>query len=91
MLNLLPVSVVSFSAGCTVMGMSICSMIRNRADGIKLQVKTNTFLAVGFVFGGLAGKALFEMVRNKCGNEHTLGTVSSPSDIDQSCCLCVYM
>lgn len=77
MFNLLPVSAASFSAGCTVLGMAVCSMIRNRADGIKLPMKTNTSLAVGAVFGGLTGKALFEMVRNNWGNEHTLGTVQA--------------
>ena len=40
MLGILPVSTVSFCSGCTVLGMSVCSLIRNRNDGVKLQIKT---------------------------------------------------
>ena len=59
MIGLLPVSTVSFCSGCTVLGMSVCSLIRNRNDGVKLQVKMSTALAIGAVMGGLVGKAMF--------------------------------
>ena len=77
MLGILPVSTVSFCSGCTVLGMSVCSLIRNRNDGVKLQIKTSTALAIGAVLGGLAGKWLFELVKNGFGNERVLGAVQA--------------
>ena len=56
MIGMLPVSTVSFCSGCTVLGMSVSSLIRNRKDGVKLQLKTSTALAIGAVLGGLGGK-----------------------------------
>lgn len=77
LLGLLPVSTVSFCSGCTVLGMSVCSLIRNRNDGVKLQLKTSTALAIGAVTGGLIGKWLFELVKNGFGNERVLGAVQA--------------
>lgn len=77
MLGILPVSTVSFCSGCTVLGMSVCSLIRNRNNGVKLQIKTSTALAVGAVSGGLVGKWLFEIVKNGFGNERVLGAVQA--------------
>lgn len=77
MLGILPVSTVSFCSGCTVLGMSLCSLIRNRNDGVKLQIKTSTALAVGAVTGGLVGKWLFELVKNGFGNERVLGAIQA--------------
>jgi len=62
LLGLLDVKTASFCCGCTVLAMSISSLIRTRNDGVKLEVKTSTFLAVGAVLGGLIGKALLEYV-----------------------------
>lgn len=77
MLGILPVSTVSFCSGCTVLGMSVCSLIRNRNDGVKLQIKTSTALAIGAVTGGFVGKWLFELVKNNFGNERVLGAVQA--------------
>lgn len=77
MLGILPVSTVSFCSGCTVLGMSVCSLIRNRNDGVKLQIKTSTALAIGAVTGGFVGKWLFELVKNGFGNERVLGAVQA--------------
>lgn len=77
MLGILPVSTVSFCSGCTVLGMSICSLIRNRKDGIKLQIRTSTALAIGAVFGGLIGQWLFELVRSSFGKEQVLGAIQA--------------
>ncbi|MCI6017616.1 MAG: sulfite exporter TauE/SafE family protein [Clostridiales bacterium] len=77
MLGVLPVSTVSFCAGCTVLGMSLCSLVRNRHDGVKLQIKTSTALAIGAVGGGLLGKWLFELVRNGFGDERMLGAIQA--------------
>ena len=44
MLGILPISTVSFCSGCTVLGMSVSSLIRNRNDGIKLKPVSYTHL-----------------------------------------------
>lgn len=77
MIGILPVSTVSFCSGCTVLGMSICSLIKNRKDGVKLQIKTSTALAIGAVLGGLIGKWLFELVKNGFAEERVLGAVQA--------------
>ena len=55
----------------------MCSLIRNRNDGVKLQLKMSTALAIGAVGGGLIGKWMFEMVRNGFGNERMLGAIQA--------------
>lgn len=77
MLGLLPVATVSFCSGCTVLGMSCFSLIRNRNNGIKLQLRSSTLLAAGAVAGGLIGQALFEFVRNGFQNEEVLGGIQA--------------
>lgn len=77
MIGVLPVSTVSFCSGCTVLGMSLCSLIHNRKDGVKLRVRTSTALAVGAVFGGLLGKWLFELVRTSFRDERMLGAIQA--------------
>ena len=77
MIGVLPVSTASFCSGCTVLAMAICSLIRNQKDGLKLQVRTSTALAIGAVLGGIAGKWLFELVRNGFGDERTLGAIQA--------------
>lgn len=77
MIGILPVSTVSFCSGCTVLGMSVCSLIRNRNDGVKLKFKTSTALAAGAVIGGLIGKWLFELVRNGFSEERALGAIQA--------------
>lgn len=77
MIGVLPVSTVSFCSGCTVLGMSVCSLIRTRKNGVKLQVRTSTALAIGAVFGGLIGKWLFDLVRTTFSNENVLGAIQA--------------
>ena len=77
MLGILPVSTVSFCSGCTVLGMSISSLVRGRKDGVKLQLKTSTALALGAVLGGLAGRMLFDAVRKTFADERVLGAIQA--------------
>ena len=77
MIGILPVSTVSFCSGCTVLVMAVCSLLRNRKNGAKLEVRTSTVLAIGAVLGGLVGKWLFEQVRNGFGSEQLLGAIQS--------------
>lgn len=77
MLGILPVSTVSFCSGCTVLGMSVSSLIRGRKDGVKLKWRTSTALAAGAALGGLAGRALFDLVRSSFADERVLGAVQA--------------
>ena len=77
MIGILPVSTVSFCSGCTVLCMSCASLIRGWHDGIQLQLRTSTPLAIGAVCGGMAGKWMFEFVRSSVGNEHVLGATQA--------------
>lgn len=77
MIGILPVSTVSFCSGCTVLVMAVCSLLRGRKSGVKLEVRTSTILAIGAVIGGLIGKWLFEQVRSGFGSEQLLGVIQS--------------
>lgn len=78
--GLLRVDVASFCCGCTVLAMSISSLIRTRNDGIKLELKTSTPLAIGAVLGGLVGKALLEFVKTSAD----LGMLKTSQSIAQA-------
>lgn len=75
-LHILPVSTISFLSGCTVLAMSVASLLRSKGNGVKLQVRTTTPLAVGAAIGGLLGKWLFEMVKSG-SDENMLGLCQS--------------
>lgn len=59
----MPVATVSFLSGCTVLAMTITSMIRSRGGDVKVEPRRGTLLAIGAAIGGVAGKELFELVR----------------------------
>ena len=75
--GLLPVSTVSFCSGVTVLCMSLVSLFRNRHDGLKLELRTSTALALGAVLGGMVGKYFFELIRSGFGNENILGAIQA--------------
>lgn len=75
-LHILPVSTISFLSGCTVLAMSVVSLLRSKGNGVKLQIRTTTPLAVGAAVGGLLGKWLFELVRSG-SDENMLGLCQS--------------
>ena len=77
LIGVLPVSTVSFCSGCTVLCMAVCSLLRGRKDGVKLELLTSTILAIGAVLGGLVGKWMFEQVRSGFGNEKLLGSIQA--------------
>lgn len=75
-LHILPVSTISFLSGCTVLAMSVASLLKSKGNGVKLQVRTTTPLAVGAAVGGLLGKWLFELVKTGA-DENVLGLAQS--------------
>lgn len=76
MLELMPVKTASFCSGCTVLCMSLVSLLCTRTSGVKLQVKTSTPLAFGAVIGGFVGKAILEMLAKGHGS-NVLGGVQA--------------
>lgn len=71
------VSSISFLSGCTVLSMSIVSVLRNRRNRGLIDVKTSTPLAVGAVIGGLVGKSVFDLLKAVFRNENYLGAVQA--------------
>ena len=63
--GILSVSTVSFLSGCTVLGMSLVSLVKCRKDSVKLEFGTSTPLALGAAVGGLAGEKNFLWGRHK--------------------------
>lgn len=64
----MPVATISFLSGCTVLAMTITSMLRSRGDSVKVERVRGTLLAVGSAVGGILGKELFELVRAAGGS-----------------------
>ncbi|WP_066541316.1 sulfite exporter TauE/SafE family protein [Acutalibacter muris] len=75
-LNVLPVSTISFLSGCTVLAMSVVSLLKSRGNGVKLQIRTTMPLAAGAAVGGLIGKWLFELIKSSA-DENVLGLCQS--------------
>lgn len=72
------VSAVSFLSGCTVFCMSIVSLYKNLKNGSrKLDFKISTYLAIGAVIGGLAGKYSFQLLKTYANNENYVGFVQA--------------
>lgn len=71
------VSGVSFLSGCTVLSMALVSFLRNRSTGGLLSFRTSTPLAVGAVFGGFAGKGLFDYAKAQFTQESSLGALQA--------------
>lgn len=72
-----PVSTISFLSGCTVLAMALVSLVIGRKDGVKLEVKQSTLLAIGSIIGGLIGKSIFDLLLRKFSEEATVGMIQS--------------
>lgn len=59
----MPVATISFLSGCTVLSMTIVSLLRSWRGGEKVELRRGTLLAIGGAVGGLLGKAAFEWVQ----------------------------
>jgi uncharacterized membrane protein YfcA len=53
---------INFLSGCTVLAMSLVSLLRSRKTGIRLEGGRGTALALGAAVGGIGGKTLFGLV-----------------------------
>lgn len=73
----LSVSSISFLSGCTVLSMSVVSLIRSRCGDAKVDSRKGTLLAIGGAAGGVTGKYLFDIVKSGFGSEGLLGATQS--------------
>lgn len=72
------VSTINFLSGCTVLSMTLYSVIKSKVAGdSKLDPKTDTPLAIGAALGGLAGKELFTLVAGLFPDPNTAGAVQA--------------
>lgn len=71
------VSSISFLSGCTVLSMSVISVLRNRKTKGVLDFRTSTPLAGGSVLGGILGKTLFDLLKTLLHNENHVGAVQA--------------
>ena len=73
----LDVSTISFLSGCTVLAMSVVSVLRSRGGDTKIDPQKGTLLALGGAVGGVAGKWIFDMVKSAFANDGLIGTLQS--------------
>ena len=71
------VSAISFLSGCTVLAMTVVSLLRSRGGEVKIEKKQGTLLAIGGAAGGILGKWLFDFVKSAFGNDAVVGTAQS--------------
>lgn len=74
-LNVLSVSALSFLSGLCVLAMSCISVYKQRKSRL-VKKKQGTLLAIGAAVGGLAGKALFDVIKQSVG-ETPVGLIQS--------------
>lgn len=65
----LPASSVSFLSGCTVLAMTIVSLLQARNGPIRLEKRRGGLLGLGAAAGGVLGKLLFDALRAAAQNE----------------------
>ena len=76
--NVASVSTISFLSGCMVLSMSCYSVIKGMiSKEQKVDMKTDTPLALGAVIGGVAGKQLFDIVKSASSNPNRVGAVQA--------------
>lgn len=71
------VSTISFLSGCTVLSMSVVSMLRSRGGDAKIESRKGTLLAIGGAVGGIVGKWIFDFVKVSFGSDALVGTIQS--------------
>ena len=65
MLQMAEVSTINFLSGCTVLAMSLYSVVKSlHAGDSKVEMSTGTPLAIGAALGGVAGKQLFSLIKS---------------------------
>ena len=78
LLGIMDITTISFLSGCTVLAMSLYSVIQNKLSGkLKKSGLAELFLAFGGAVGGIAGKILFQEIKSLFKNPDTVGAVQA--------------
>jgi len=76
--GLYSVSAVSFMSGCIVLSMTAYSVLREKLSHAGTPTESaGTYLGIGAALGGLAGKQLFDAVKNLFANANEVGAVQA--------------
>lgn len=73
----LSVSQISFLSGCSVLAMSIVSLLSSKNGDAKIDKLRTTPLAIGSAVGGVVGKLIFDVIKRSAGNDGITGTIQS--------------
>ncbi len=73
----LSVSQISFLSGCSVLAMSIVSLLSSKSGEAKIDKKRTTPLAIGSAVGGVAGKLVFDVIKRMAESDGIVGTAQS--------------
>lgn len=85
------VSTISFLSGCTVLAMSLVSMLRSGGKQVRLDPKKGTLLALGGALGGICGKWLFDLVKTAFENDALVGVIQSALMVVLTALVLVYV
>ena len=73
----LSVSQISFLSGCSVLSMSIVSLLSSKGGDARIDAKRTTPLAIGSAVGGVLGKLVFDFIKSTAENDGLIGSVQS--------------
>lgn len=73
----MPVATISFLSGCTVLAMSVVSVLRGTKGEERIEPRRGTLLAAGSALGGLVGKAIFDLAKARLSADSVLGAIQS--------------
>lgn len=73
--KILSVPSINFLASCTVLSMTIATLIRSRNSGIVLDRRISSILAIGGIAGGFVGNTLFSEAIRLAENDATVGVI----------------
>ena len=77
-MGLMSVATVSFLSGCTVLCMTLYSVVMNLATkSIPVRMRISVSISFGAAIGGIIGKNGFQMVRNLSENKEAVGAVQA--------------
>ena len=77
--GIFPVDTISFLSGCTVLAMSVISVVKNLycTSGPQFSRQTASLLAAGAVIGGIGGKNLYHYVISILPDSQRVGTIQA--------------
>lgn len=74
----LSVSAISFLSGCTILSMSCYSVVKAKLKKESIiDMSISTYLGIGAIIGGIAGKQMFQVVKAPFENANMVGAVQA--------------